>query len=74
MTLSINIRSLAAYAALLFSPALFGCPHLLMGTPKQSDMVACREGYAIGYNYKYKSAEWVAYRLEAQAEVRTRFM
>lgn len=44
------------------------CAHLEFGTPKKSDFVDCREGYAIGYNYQLKSAEWVAYRLEHQEE------
>ena len=43
------------------------CIHLALGIPKQSDLVDCREGYAIGYNYRLKSADWVAYRLESQS-------
>lgn len=42
------------------------CPHLEYGTPKQSDLVLCREGYAIGYNNKLKSAEWVSYTLDKE--------
>ena len=48
------------------SEILSACPHLEFGSPKQSDMVDCRLGYAIGYDYTRKSAEWVAYRLEKQ--------
>ena len=43
------------------------CIHLAFGVPKQSDFVDCRDGYAIGYNYQLKSADWVAYRLESQS-------
>jgi len=50
------------------APSLvFACPHLEWGTPKQSDLVICREGYALGYNYQLKAADWVAFKLEAQA-------
>lgn len=48
---------------LLFSPQLFACIHLKYGTPLQSDQIICREGYAIGYNYSRRIADWVAYRL-----------
>ena len=50
------------------STTLYACPHTELGVPKQSDFVDCREGYAIGYSYKLKSATWVAYRLEKQAD------
>ncbi len=43
------------------------CKHLELGTPKQSDVVTCYLGYAIGYNNSLKSAEWVAYRLDKKA-------
>lgn len=42
------------------------CIHLSLGTPKDSDFVDCRLGYAIGYNYSNKSLEWVAYELTNQ--------
>jgi len=37
--------------------------HLRYGAPGSSDQLLCREGYALGYNYSRKSADWVAYRL-----------
>lgn len=40
------------------------CPHLNYGTPNKSDVVLCREGYALGYNNNLKSAEWVSYILD----------
>jgi endonuclease G len=40
------------------------CEHLELGTPKQSDLVDCRLGYAIGYDNSSRSAEWVAYKLD----------
>ncbi|MFS1904420.1 DNA/RNA non-specific endonuclease (plasmid) [Vibrio lentus] len=36
-------------------------PHLSMGQPGESDVVLCREGYAVGYNEQLKVADWVAY-------------
>ena len=35
--------------------------HLTMGNPAQSDQLLCREGYAVGYNYQTKVANWVLY-------------
>ena len=40
--------------------------HLLIGVPGKSDQILCRLGYAIGYDYSRKSAEWVAYVLSPQ--------
>ena len=40
--------------------------HLLIGVPSKSDQILCRLGYAIGYDYSRKSAEWVAYVLTPQ--------
>ena len=37
--------------------------HLRYGAPNSSDQLLCREGYALGYNYSRKAADWVAYRL-----------
>ena len=37
--------------------------HLKYGLPSQADKVLCRQGYALGYNFSRKSADWVAYRL-----------
>ena len=62
---------------LIFSLAcLFAIPawasscgqHLTMGTPsEQSDQILCRDGYAVGYNYQTKNADWVAYHLTAES-------
>ena len=57
------------YAVFLYCislPVSAICPHLETGIPKQSDQVLCREGYALGYNYNLKSAEWVSYRLDRE--------
>lgn len=55
-------------AMMLFSSTVFAeeCIHLNHGTPKQSDFMDCRLGYAIGYNYARKSLDWVAYELNKQ--------
>ena len=37
--------------------------HLKYGLPSEPDQLLCRQGYALGYNYSRKSADWVAYRL-----------
>lgn len=42
------------------------CTHLEVGIPKKSDVVLCREGYALGYNNSLKSAEWVSYILNKE--------
>lgn len=39
------------------------CVHTVLGIPKQSDFIECRDGYAVGYSYSRKSAEWVSYML-----------
>lgn len=42
--------------------------HLAMGAPSEnSDQVLCRDGYAVGYNYQTKNADWVAYHLTAES-------
>ncbi|KGY09284.1 DNA/RNA non-specific endonuclease [Vibrio sinaloensis] len=42
--------------------------HLAMGTPSElSDQLLCRDGYAVGYNYQTKNADWVAYHLTAES-------
>lgn len=48
---------------LFFTTDAFACAHLQFGTPLESDQIICRVGYAVGYNYSRKSADWVAYRL-----------
>lgn len=55
--------NLSVLIFLCFSSATYACEHLPLGTPKDSDFVKCRKGYAIGYNYQLKSAEWVSYLL-----------
>ncbi|WP_299496263.1 DNA/RNA non-specific endonuclease [uncultured Shewanella sp.] len=53
ITLLILVISTTAYA---------DCgEHLTLGTPSDSDQLLCREGYALGYNYQNKVADWVAY-------------
>ncbi|WP_028865348.1 DNA/RNA non-specific endonuclease [Psychromonas aquimarina] len=37
--------------------------HLEKGAPSASDQQLCRAGYAVGYNYQYKVADWVAYHI-----------
>ena len=37
--------------------------HSLYGIPFQSDQIVCRQGYALGYNYQHKVADWVSYYL-----------
>ncbi len=64
-----NIKKITIALGLLLSGAFIqanACEHLELGVPGQSDQINCLEGYAIGYNYKIKSADWVAYRLEKQ--------
>ena len=62
LVFTLSLVSLNIYA---HSP-ISDCPHLKQGKPKVSDFVTCREGYAIGYSYALKSADWVVYRLEKE--------
>lgn len=40
--------------------------HLEKGTPSEYvDQILCRTGYAVGYNYQTKNADWVAYHITA---------
>uniref|UniRef100_UPI001EEB696E DNA/RNA non-specific endonuclease n=1 Tax=Vibrio vulnificus TaxID=672 RepID=UPI001EEB696E len=42
--------------------------HLDKGMPStQPDQVLCRDGYAVGYNYNTKNADWVAYHITAES-------
>lgn len=42
--------------------------HLAKGLPSEnSDQVLCRTGYAVGYNYQTKNADWVAYHITAES-------
>lgn len=67
-----NMKKIITIALLMISPALIAhagisaCPHIEYGKPKVSDFQKCRLGYAIGYSYALKSAEWVTYRLEKE--------
>ncbi len=37
--------------------------HLFAGNPANADQILCRKGYAVGYNFQKKLANWVAYHL-----------
>ncbi len=37
--------------------------HVYYGIPGAADQLLCRDGYAVGYNYQRKVADWVAYRI-----------
>ena len=37
--------------------------HLAMGNPGQYDQLLCRDGFAIGYNYQTRLADWAAYHI-----------
>ncbi|MFH4749169.1 DNA/RNA non-specific endonuclease [Vibrio harveyi] len=42
--------------------------HLDKGMPStNSDQFLCRDGYAVGYNYDTKNADWVAYHITAES-------
>lgn len=42
--------------------------HLDKGMPSaNSDQFLCRDGYAVGYNYDTKNADWVAYHVTAES-------
>ncbi|EKA7414653.1 DNA/RNA non-specific endonuclease [Vibrio parahaemolyticus] len=42
--------------------------HLDKGIPSSnSDQFLCRDGYAVGYNYNTKNADWVAYHITAES-------
>ena len=60
-TLLLNIAPLAV--------ATEACgEHLVKGLPSESsDQMLCRTGYAIGYNYSMKNADWVAYHVTAES-------
>lgn len=60
------MRTSILFILLLTAFPSWACEHLPYGTPKKSSLVDCREGYAIGYNYGLKSADWVSYVLKVQ--------
>ena len=41
--------------------------HLDKGAPDKSDQLLCRDGYAVGYNYQTKVANWVSYHITAES-------
>lgn len=61
---------LLTLTTLMSLPALSAtcAKHLDIGVPSsQSDQVLCRDGYAVGYNYTTKNADWVAYHITADS-------
>ncbi|RSM31989.1 DNA/RNA non-specific endonuclease [Aeromonas salmonicida] len=66
---NINKLVLAIGFTLTTFPALaagFQCKdHVKLGVPSQSSQLLCRDGYAAGYNYDTKVADWVSYRMTA---------
>jgi endonuclease G len=46
----------------------FKCEHYVdYGLPGLADQYLCRDGYAVGYSYKYKQPLWVAYELTGKS-------
>jgi len=46
--------------------------HLIAGNPATADQILCRKGYALGYNFQKKLANWAAYHItknSVQADV-----
>lgn len=41
--------------------------HLVYGVPHRSDLILCRRGYAIGYNFQMRTADWVSYYITSQS-------
>lgn len=37
--------------------------HTEFGEPNSPDKLLCRNGYAVGYSYEHKAADWVSYKL-----------
>ncbi len=67
-------KLLLPLAAALFamSPSAFATEtcgqHLEKGLPSGAvDQVLCRTGYAVGYNYQTKNADWVAYHITKES-------
>ncbi|OQQ00801.1 DNA/RNA endonuclease G [Vibrio campbellii] len=61
---------LVSLVTLLSLPALAETcgQHLDKGMPStNSDQFLCRDGYAVGYNYDTKNADWVAYHITAES-------
>ncbi|QFT10588.1 DNA/RNA non-specific endonuclease [Vibrio sp. THAF190c] len=66
--LLISLATLLLHVA-PFSSASETCgEHLVKGMPSNnSDQVLCRTGYAVGYNYQTKNADWVAYHVTKES-------
>ena len=66
--LLISLTTLLLHVA-PFSSASETCgEHLVKGMPSNnSDQVLCRTGYAVGYNYQTKNADWVAYHVPKES-------
>ncbi|HFQ4958140.1 TPA: DNA/RNA non-specific endonuclease [Vibrio vulnificus] len=62
-----NLILLSLLCALPAAAEICG-QHLDKGMPStQPDQVLCRDGYAVGYNYNTKNADWVAYHITAES-------
>lgn len=46
-------------------PATVCHQHLTAGIPNTADQLLCREGFALGYNFNTRLADWVAYYITA---------
>ena len=43
--------------------------HLNEGEPSTPDKLLCRDGYAVGFDYKHRVADWVAYHVTKESVV-----
>ncbi|MGI9918794.1 DNA/RNA non-specific endonuclease [Vibrio owensii] len=64
-----NIILVSLVTLLSFPTLAEACgQHLDKGMPStNSDQFLCRDGYAVGYNYDTKNADWVAYHVTAES-------
>ncbi|HGY9579258.1 TPA: DNA/RNA non-specific endonuclease [Vibrio harveyi] len=64
-----NITLVSLVTLLSFPTLAETCgQHLDKGMPStNSDQFLCRDGYAVGYNYDTKNADWVAYHITAES-------
>lgn len=64
-----NIILVSLVTLLSFPTLADNCgQHLDKGMPStNSDLFLCRDGYAVGYNYDTKNADWVAYHVTAES-------
>ncbi|MBZ6066768.1 DNA/RNA non-specific endonuclease [Aeromonas schubertii] len=69
--IKINKLVLAVTLSLGSAPLLaagFACgEHVRFGIPSESSQKLCRVGYAVGYNYDYKVADWVSYQMTSES-------